>query len=192
MKKKRISTIVLALILSVATTSVAFGFEEWEYIGWVNSGSPKYTWSYVDGNNLISCPEYLTRNDVFGSNIMARLRKSYTLINRASKIRNAQYMQKKLWADEYAAEDRSYTSKTYYQSPYGLGYTEWYDSPSGLFLDYAHQYARYRTDKDKAKDIDKDIGVDVVRDSIYYNKVRYPYKETRAFVATNNSALADA
>lgn len=191
--KKKIVTILSILMICIMSSSIAYGYESWEYSGWVYEGTPKYTWSYVDSaDNLLSCPSHLASADVSGSNIMYRLRKSYTLTNRASKIVNANYMQRQLYAKDSVGNNHNYAKITYKDSPYGLGYTEWYDSPTGLFLDYEHQFARYIDGEDKGKVIDKDVGVDVVQDSIFYNRVQYPSIQQKAFVATNNSALADA
>lgn len=183
------------MLVGLCSTGIVYAWESWEYTGWINAGKPQYTYSRVDSSgNLTSYTSLLNKADVSGSNIMARLKKSYTLRYRASKITDAKYMQRQLYT--FVSQDRdnyNYSKVTYKDCPYGgVGYTEWYDSPSGLFLDYEHQFARYTNIDDKGKVVDSDVGVDIVKDSIYYNRVQYPSIQEKAFIATNNSALADA
>ncbi|MDU2121938.1 MAG: hypothetical protein E7E64_05325, partial [Clostridium celatum] len=140
----------------------------------------------MDGWNWIGKPIYLQGNtkftnasDISGSNIMSRLRSSYTYNNRRTKVLNVDWMQEKMYAVNNGV-NYYYANITYDMLPDGRGngYTEWYDSPQGIFLDYVTQFIL-------GKVTDTSHGnPSPITDSIYYNRIQYPGTQQTAFVGS--------
>lgn len=127
--KKRLQ-VLSGLLISVFLSNTALAYNSYDYMGWINEGKPKYTKS---GSSV------LAKNDVSGTTIMSRLRKSYSYENRMPKIVNSRYKQSLLWIPGCPLDGYTFTDKTYLPTPYNggeIGYTEWYDSQYGVFLDY--------------------------------------------------------
>ncbi len=129
MKKKL--KILSGLLISVSILSTtALAYNSYDYMGWSNVGKPIYT---------KSSSSVLSKSDVSGTTIMSRLRKSYSYENRMPKIVNSRYKQSLLWIPSCPLDGYTFTDKTYLPTPYNggeIGYTEWYDSQYGVFLDY--------------------------------------------------------
>ncbi|GEM_PF-1398793 len=191
MKKKRVLVAkFISMIIVIATMSNIAYADEYDKIGWINEGKPKYTWATLNSNGTLKdYPSYLKKNDVSGSTIMSRLRSSYTLKNRASQITNRTYMQTKLYrrlVDGNSA-DFDYSNITYYDSPFGAGYTKWYDSNYGIFLDYVTQFSP----EFDGRVVDSNKNVDIVQDSIDFAKTQYGATNS-AYLATTQRSLGDA
>lgn len=149
--------------------------------GWSNVGKPYY----LQGNT-----KFTNASDISGSNIMSRLRSSYTYKNRRTKVLNSVWRQEKMYTVNSSGSNYHYANITYDSLPnnLGYGYTEWYDSPQGIFLDYETQFIT-------GKIVDSSHGSqNPVTDSIYYNRIQYPGTQQTVFIGSTqaNGDLADA
>ncbi len=183
MKKKL--KILSGLLISVSILSTtALAYNSYDYMGWSNVGKPIYT---------KSSSSVLSKSDVSGTTIMSRLRKSYSYENRMPKIANSRYKQSLLWIPSCPLDGYTFTDKTYLPTPYNggeIGYTEWYDSQYGVFLDYETGNIK-GTIHDKNNRPPKSVK----QDFIDYANVQFPNGSTdSAYIVTSESIreLADA
>lgn len=175
------------LLILVGIVSITFLVKESAYAspidtssGWSNTGGPIYL------NNTGSI-YYNSSNDVGG--VKGRMRASYTYKSRRTRVLGYRLMQSQLYPlgkDGYYIPIAIYTDV---QHPDGrMGYTEWFDSPYGVYFDY--QQSRLPAMNAARND---SLEKTIVADTINYNKsINNP--STMAVVSTSNNhgELADA
>lgn len=188
MKKNRLTMLIVAILTSILITSNVFAYE-YEKVGWINEGKPKFTWATLNPNGTLKdYSSHLKKTDISGSTIMSRLRSSYSLKGRASKIKDSIWMQNKLLVPTSPTNNFDYTNITYYNSPMGLGYTSWYDSPYGVFIDYTSQFSPEYL----GKVIDTTHkNVDIVKDSIDFANIQYSNTNS-AYLTTTKRGMGDS
>ena len=165
---KRACIIIIALVIGL-NYSITFAIAP-NMDGWREAGKP----TYLQGNT-----KFTNAADINGSNIMSRLRSSYTYNSRRTKVLNSTWVQDKLITKTPDNTNFHYTDITYTDLPNGkIGYTAWYDSPQGIFLDYETQFIN-------GKIVDTSHGnVNPVDDSIYYNRIQYPGTQQNAYIGS--------
>lgn len=154
--------------------------------GWVHGYYPKYS------NNWYSS-HVVSREDPWGSDIFYKLRNSYTYNTRMPKINGAAWVQPLMYETADQTETglaRYWTNITYSNNtPNGeMGYTEWYDSPHGLVLDYLGRYAQGTGNPINGEY----VSYDVVKDMIDYNSVMHGNKSSAYIASTDGEVLSDA
>lgn len=185
MKRKtfiRISFLCIFVAILAIFTKTVYADLNWDIrnIGWHVAGRPTYANKnspYLQGNH----------------ELLNRLRASYTYNTRLGKIQNSYYEQALIAT--YSTLKSPYGVSPYWDgvtytnnTPDGsIGYTKWYDSPSGVILDYLTPYSK---DSTKNK-IDAQGSSSPVNDMITFNDIFYGSSDT-AYVASNIRDLADA
>lgn len=177
MKKIAKATILTGLISIMISSTVFANTTD----GWTDVGNP----IYAKKNSQV-----YNKGDIAGTNVMDRIRNSYSYKNRTEKIKNSKYMQTEfLIKDNNGNNTKNYTNTTYTNTPSGeIGYTGWYDSPYGVFLDYEAPFAS-----------GKPNGIDtaprsIQQDNIDFNNIQFPNNAESAYIATLDAdgGLADA
>lgn len=177
--KRIVSLSLLSLILAVSIADIANAAPSWTY--WEIWGAPR---------NLQTNSPWVVKTDLPGSNIMARLKSSYTYNSRRTRVLNSRYMYNAIQGPDAAGNLYPGANMTWDTLPNGeIGYTRWYDSQYGLFLDYETQFVINNI-------IDSSHGrPNVVQDAIDYIDVQFANTKTNtAFLATTqvDGTLADA
>lgn len=169
-KIKKLSILFLIIILIFnLSTEMAFGesLDDLWSKGWTKSGKPQFT---------VLNSDFVKKNDVTYNGrmttIMKRLRSSYSYRERRPQIANSQYMQNNFYSyDSKLINSVDFTNITYTNRitpDNSVGYTHWYDSPFGIFLDYE---TRYIKQPPLSTIQGEERPTDAVQDSIDYNKV---------------------
>ncbi|MBS5886860.1 hypothetical protein, partial [Clostridium sp.] len=149
--------------------------------GWYKDTKPRYTYS---GSNIFN------KNDIDGSDIMKKVKTSYTYESRMPKIKDSIYVQKLMY--DVNNSGRYWSNYTYSEeTPDGsIGYTTWYDSPNGLVLDYLSKFIGGNTTPIVSSEM---ISYDIKKDIIDWNNIQYK-NTNRAYIASTaaEAKLADA
>ncbi|WP_291652012.1 hypothetical protein, partial [Clostridium sp.] len=149
--------------------------------GWYKDTKPRYTYS---GSNIFN------KNDINGSDIMKKVKTSYTYESRMPKIKDSIYVQKLMY--DVNNSGRYWSNYTYSEeTPDGsIGYTTWYDSPNGLVLDYLSTFIGGNTTPIVSSEM---ISYDIKKDIIDWNNIQYK-NPNRAYIASTaaEAKLADA
>lgn len=169
--KKVSKTIIVMIVLGLlsSNTFILSPLAAPNMDGWRWVGKP----IYLQGNT-----KFTNAADISGSNIMSRIRSSYSYNSRRTKVLNVDWMQEKMYGDNNGS-NYHYANITYDTVPNnGYGYTEWYDSPQGIFLDYVSQFILGKiTDTSHGNQ-------NPITDSIYYNRIQYPGTQQIAFLGS--------
>lgn len=186
MKKIKKISVFLLLMAQILSLSVNVNAHPNHYIyGWVYSGKPKY--SHIDSS-------IFSKLDIQNTDIMYKIKNSYTYKSRMSKISNSTYMQTLMY--DYKNLDggagRYWSNVTYTDmTPNGsIGYTKWYDSPNGVILDYLSTYIGGNTTPVVPTEIPS---YNIKKDIIDWNNIQYS-NQYKAYIASTNAEakLADA
>ena len=149
--------------------------------GWYKDTKPRYTYS---GSNIFN------KNDIDGSDIMKKVKTSYTYESRMPKIKDSIYVQKLMY--DVNNSGRYWSNYIYSEeTPDGsIGYTTWYDSPNGLVLDYLSKFIGGNTTPIVSSEM---ISYDIKKDIIDWNNIQYK-NTNRAYIASTaaEAKLADA
>lgn len=154
--------------------------------GWVNGGTPKYSYN---GSSIFN------KSDLANTDIMYKIKNSYTYNTRMSKIANSYYVQTMMY--DYMNLDSSgrgkYWSDVTYtdMTPNGsIGYTQWYDSPNGVLLDYLSKYTGGNTTPTVPSE---PVSYNIKKDIMDWNDIQYSNPSKAYIVSTySGSNLADA
>lgn len=198
MKRKYVKNLsvilIVTLLFNLLNINVVFGaVDDGAYMHWEAWGSPRFNTpnSFYNGNG--------TSND--NADIIQRIKGSYSYRARLPQIQSAKWAQPYFWSFDTSGGFYDFTDISFdniHTPDKTVGYTIWYDSPYGTFLDYEARYVinpnatvidwKSPTNQTLTKP------VDVVQDSIDYAKVLYPSGSKGAYLATadQNGGLADA
>ncbi|MEM4261195.1 MAG: hypothetical protein QXG00_08175, partial [Candidatus Woesearchaeota archaeon] len=126
-------TLILQLFLIFNFSYVEAGITDPTSLGWVSGQSPKYLADTSSSN------KWYRASDISGSNIMTRLRSSYTYNTRRAAAVGLTWMQTRLVGETEGGNNYQYANITTMTVPNQgttKGFTRWYDSPYGVYFDY--------------------------------------------------------
>lgn len=182
--KRKVTFLLLALQL-LSFSKIANAHPNHYTYGWINGGTPKYSYS---GSSIFN------KSDLSNTDIMYKVKNSYTYKTRMAKIPNSTYVQTLMY-DYINLDDGAgkYWSNITYtdMTPNGsIGYTQWYDSPNGVVLDYLSKYLGGNTTPTVSSE---PVSYNIKKDMMDWNDIQYS-NPSKAYIASTyaDANLADA
>lgn len=198
MKNKKFKTlsviVTITLLFNLLNINNIYAYTDSEDAGWLN-------WERLSTPLYNTANSYWNNGNNSNSDIIQRIKGSYSYRERLPKVQNAKWEQQRFYSFLPDGSERKFdfSNITYdgVHTPDGqMGVTHWYNSPYGVFLDYETRYLSNPNasicDWKSPTNQTPTRPTSAVQDSIDYSRQIYPHGSKAVYLATAGADLADA